>query len=208
MSLMELLRSMQGAAPVLTGIGLAFPLLLYGWGRMLSAPRTSPSYGAVSSVFVAIGLIGAVLGLLLSLYLHNTGTNLVTDVRWDVLVVPWWFGLGNLFAVTRFVPFSELREYPMLRRVWALLSAAGLVFVAFLILRHTYWLVFSGIMGFVIVAIIAWTAFQVLFRRGTEPPPDSGDPDFFDDVAGRSRRRVARLAEQMTPRPGDRPKKP
>ncbi|MFT5430543.1 MAG: hypothetical protein ACI9OJ_001218 [Myxococcota bacterium] len=199
MSLMELIEASQGAGPILTVLGIVTPVLLYGWVRLVPPARVSRGFGQLASTVIAVGLICLVVALLLSIYLHNTGTNLVTGVSWATLIVPWWFGLGNVFAVTRYISFSELREYPMLRRVWALLSAAGLVFAAFLVLRHTYWLVFSGVMGFLIVAVIAWTAFQVLFRRGTEARPDDGDPEFVDGLARRSKERIARLSKHLGP---------
>ena len=199
MSLMDLLNSMNGISPVLSGLGILTPLCLYLWPRLSEDARHSTFYGHVASGLVALGLIVMFLGLLLSLYLHRTGTNLVTGVRWDLLLVPWWFGFGNLFATTRFLAFSELRKYPLLRRVWALLSAMALIYVAYLVLSHTVWLIFSGVMAFIIIAIVAFTLFQVLVRRGTEPPPEAGDGDLLDDVAERSKQRLARLTKHLGP---------
>ena len=208
MSLLELCQQLSAVWPVLLVLSVGSPAFLYIWGRRQHATSggagESRAFGQIASALVALGLVTVVLALLTFAYLHGQGTNLVTEVPVLALLAPFWFGGGNLFAATRHVSFARLRTYPLLRRVWAVLSVGALLFVAWLVLRHTYWLVFSGIIGFAIVAIIAYTLFRKLGRRATSPAPRGGDPDLFDEVVEDSQRRAGRLLSALN-RPKRRP---
>ena len=193
MSLLELGRALSAGWPVALGVSLGAPLVLWLWGTRQARDRESPAYGHTASLLVALGLVTMVLAVLTLGYLHGQGTDLVADVPVLALFAPFWFGGGNLLAATRRVSFTKLRTYPLLRRVWAVLSLGAVVFAGWMVLRHTYWLVFSGLVGFVVVAIVAYTLFRKLGRRASSPPPEGGDPDLFDDVAAGSRHRVKRF---------------
>lgn len=206
MTLMDAIEALGGARGVLYVVAFGVPVLVWGSGALSTGsgagspgerPGPSRGFGHVASALVALGLLTLVFEVLIAIYVSGQGTDLVAGVPALDLIAPAFFGLGTLFAATRRLPFAELRRYPLLRRVWSLLSAAGLVLIAFMVLKHTYWLVFSGIVGFVIVAIIAWTLLRKLVGRTIEPPPKGGDPDLFDEVADESRQRASRLTDAI-----------
>lgn len=197
MSLWELFQSLAPVAPVFLVLALACPLGLYLWGRFDRTARLRRSFGHVASGMVALGLLVMVLATMILAYLHGKGLSLVSDISVLALVLPYVFGLGNLFAATRIVPFATLKTFPLLRRVWAVLTLAAVIFGAWIVLKHTYWLIFSGIIGFLVVALVVWTLIRKLSRRATRPAPPDGDPDLFDDVAAESKDRVGRLLDRL-----------
>ena len=201
MSVMDLLRALGSGGLVLTVAAFAAPLLVGLWARFVPGASRSRLFGHTASATIALGLVGTVFEVILLVYLSGKGVDLFEDLAATAIFAPPWLAFGGIWAATRAVPLAELRRYPLLRRVWSMLSVAALVFVGYLVLRHTYWLVFSGIIGFVIVAIIAYTLFQKLLKRATDAAPDRGDPDLFDEVADQSRGRVARLMGAMTRSP-------
>ena len=197
MSALDLLRSLRGAQSVLLAVAYALPVLLGVWAVALRRAQPGRVFGHAASTTIAVGLLSIVVEGVLLTYLRGKGVDLFEDVSLAVMAAPIWLGLGSIWAASQAMPFAELRRYPLLRRVWSMLLAAALILAAWLVLKHTYWLVFSGIVGFLIVAIIAWTLFQKLVGRVTGKTPDQGDPDLWDEVASDSRRRVGRLAGEL-----------
>ena len=203
MSLLEFIEAAAVAWPVLLVVAAATPVALWLYGRFARDAVTSRVFGHLASGLVALGLLAMVFASMVFFYLHRRGTDLVAGVPVDVLIAPYWFGIGNLLAATRVVPFANLRTYPLLRRVWTFLSLAALVLAAWMVLKHTYWLVFSGIIGFLVVAIVIYVLARKLWGRATSPPPTGGDADLFDEVAAGSRRRASRLFRALYRSPDD-----
>ena len=126
---MNLVESLGSAQSILTWAAFGVPVLLWIWGWLHRGASESRVFGHLASFAVALGLLTMVVGALVMLYLHRNGTDLMTEVPAASLIAPVFFGLGTLFAATRTVPFSELQRYPLLRRVWALLSVAALIVI-------------------------------------------------------------------------------
>ena len=194
---MELIHAFSTIDVVLYTVAIAVPFSLLLIGK--SAPRLSnnPSFGHVLSILVALVFVGLVFEVLFCIYLSNKGTDLITDVPIMALLAPFVFGVGTLWTATRIIPFSELRRFPLLRRVWSLLLLAAVMLVAFMVLKHTYWIIFSGIVGFLIVAFVGWILMRKLFNRVTGEAPPDGDPDLISEVISESKAEAARLAEQI-----------
>ena len=177
---MELIAELAWTKPGFLALAYGYPILLIFLAKAWTHARTSRTYASVASASVAAGLMTATFGVLIAFYLHQTGVNLYSDVDFFTLVAPLWFGLGTVFGGTRVISFTRLRQYSILRRVWSLLMAGVTLFATFLVLRHTYWVVFSGILGFVTVALIVWAVVSSLADTafGTDEPntlePDQG----------------------------------
>ena len=169
MSLSDLLVSLGTIDVPLYATALAAPPGLWAWGRFAPTAKTSRAFGHVASSAISVGLILVVLEVLVLGYLRGKGVDLFTGVPALAILAPPWLAFGGLFAATRVVPFAELRRYPLLKRVWATLSMAALVFVAWIVLSHTVWLVVSGLLGFAVVAFLGWRLFVKLARKATDP---------------------------------------
>ncbi len=189
MTLRDLIETLAGGESVLLPIALAVPLAIYIWAKLYAKGPERRLFGHVTSSVIALGLVGMVVDVAACMYLHSTGTNLV-DVPLLSIVAPFWFGFGSLFAATRAIPFDRLSQYPFLRRVWAILSIVGLCMVVWMILKHTFLVVWTSVIGFVILALIVWSLFSMLAKRVTDDAPQDGDPDLMDEVADDSRRRI------------------
>ncbi len=194
MSLMQLLQDLTWTRTPLLAVAFGYPFFLRVVGAAWANASESRLYGHIASWSVALGLVSATFGLALTVYMHRSGVNLITDVDFLALLAPFWFGLGALFAGTRVIAFERLRSFPVLRRVWSLLMAGLTLFAAFLVLRHTYWVVFSGIMGFLFVAVVVWTVFSTLADRALDNT-DEEPEDLLDEIAANSRRRLKRLSD-------------
>lgn len=205
MSLVELLGTLEELKLPLLTLALLAPILLRIVPLLWKSAGNSRVYARSAAAAVACGLITLTFSILSMVYFHKTGTDLAREVDIALLIAPLWFGGGLVYAGTREIPFSELRQYPVLRRVWSLLMAGCVLFGAFLVLRHTYWVVFSGILGFLIVAVVVWTLLGALAERALDP--DSEDTEeLLDQVASRSRQRLERLSEAAIGSPSKRPK--
>jgi hypothetical protein len=178
-------------------MAFAVPALLFIVSQTHRSGPKSNAWGHLLSSLVALGLVAIVFEVLMCIYLSKKGTDLMNEVPYMALLSPLVFGLGTLWTATRIMPFSELKRFPLLRRVWATLSLAAVLLGAFLILKHTYLVVFSGILGFLIVALVGWTLIRKLVARVTESAPPDGDPDLVAEVIADSRAEARRLAEQI-----------
>ena len=194
---MDLFQLLSNVDVLLYLLAFAVPLMLLFLGKVAPKLSESTAFGQALSVLIALGLVGLVFELLLCIYLTKKGTDLMTDVPLMALFSPLVFGFGTLWTGTRIISFAELRRFPVLRRVWAMLTLSAVVLVAWLVLKQTYWLVFSGIVGFLIVALVGWTLIRKLAARVTDPAPPGGDPNLVDEVISDSKAEAARLAEQI-----------
>lgn len=201
MTLNDLIEWLRGSTNFLPWLALATPVVLFGW-TFSPASRTSRKFGWVASTLVAAGFVAMPVALGFLIYMGGRGTDL-GEVSLVGILSPFWFGLGNVWAATRAQPFVQLKTYPLLRRVWATLLSALLLMLALFILSRTYMLIFTGIIGFVILAIVIWTLFQKLVGRAVEPAPEGGDGDLLDDVAAESHRRVGRFAQRLAAPPDE-----
>ncbi len=189
MTIRDLIDALAGGQTVFIAIGLAVPVLIFVWGFAQRDGQESRLFGHVASSAIAVGLVAIVIDVAAMMTMRNGGASLL-DAPALPLLTPFWLGFGSLFAATRRVSFAHLRTYPLLRRVWAILSIVGLVMVVWMILKHTFLVVWTSVIGFVILALVVWSLFRMLARRAMEPAPEGGDPDLLDDVADDSKRRV------------------
>jgi hypothetical protein len=183
MTLRELLADLGQAQWILFAIATAAPLLLFGFGRLVSRPIESRAFGWAASGSISIGLVGMALAAVSGYLMSGEGSLL--DAPLAPLLIPFWFGFGSLWVGTHFVPWDTLKTYPMLNRVWAVLSLALLIVVVFAVLQHTFLLVFTGIMGFVGLALVAFVLWHVLWGGVV------GDSVVGDSVVGDKARKAS-----------------
>ncbi len=165
-TLTDLVELLQKADVALTAASFATPVGLYAWGRALDAPRTDRTYGLVASSTVALGLITMVVAAATIVWL--SGERDLMQVALLPMVAPFVFGFGGLWAATTHVPFDVLKEYAVLRRIWALLTLLAVVLVVYLVLKRTFLVVWTGIAGFLGLAIVAALIMRYLWSRVTD----------------------------------------
>jgi len=204
LSLVELLQRMEGVRIPLLIAAFVSPVLLRLIPLVWLGAKLSGVYARAAAACVATGLVTLTFSIACIVYFHRTGTDLARDVDVFLLFAPIWFGLGMLYAGTRELSFSQLRQYPVLRRVWSLLMSGVVLFAVFLVLRHTYWVVFSGLLGFLVVAVVVWTLLGALAERALEPDGEETE-ELLDQVASRSRERLQRLSDSALGQPKKRP---
>lgn len=154
----------------LLGLAAVTPLAIYGWGRFHAGADKSRTFGHVASGAAAVGIAAVVLQALWGALLHSRGE---TPVGLGALVAV-WFAFGSLWAGTRRVPFATLRTYPLLRRVWAILTIAGFAFAIWIAVKYTAKFLISWAVALAFIALVIWLVFKWFGRDSGDPPGPDG----------------------------------